>query len=322
MNSLPIALSRFIKIDVFKKRNGQLIDLKGWIANQNYYFNSLVDPTNFTLTPRDIDSVYYALSKECNRLAMASFETISGIKKEATLNRSGGWGAVRAYYAAYFSAHSFLRMFGISFLHLENIHLKKINEIYLLESGVDQPIKLTKGSYRISLDSHKNIISCLKMEDSHKGMWFCFLELIDDLILRVGEDNGLILHRKNEALDILRRIKDGISFDGCGNGGYWLSKFRNSINYQHTQGLWFPYTQSSNACHFIENMNRRWLADSSTFHSALRGNSVDRFFEVSMLITALSRELIQFCSKNVDQLSPVFSNGGIKLLNLLSSKSE
>jgi hypothetical protein len=66
-------------------------------------------------------------------------------------------------------------------------------------------------------------------------------------------------------------------------------------------------------------MSRRWLNDSSTFRIVEKSSDIEKFFEASMLITALLRELILDCSGKVDGLSPVFSNGGIRLLKLLQA---
>jgi hypothetical protein len=318
MKSASLVLSRFVNLDVFKSRNYQLVDIKAWFASQDYFFDSVTTPTTFVVSPRDAAGVQFALTSECNRLSMAAFETMAGIRKEETLSKSGAWGALRAYYSSYFAAHALLRMFGITFTHLEQPHIKKILEIHSIFSNSPNELRLTKGSYKIEWDRNLGNLSCIKMEDSHKGMWSCFLILINQLMADVSSED-ILISTKLEALEILGRVKSGLCLNGCGNSGGWLSKFRNSLNYQHTQGIWFPYTEKNTAPIYVENMSRRWLNDSSTFRIVEKSSDIEKFFEASMLITALLRELILDCSGKVDGLSPVFSNGGIRLLKLLQA---
>lgn len=318
MKPASLALSRFVNLDIFKSRNYQLVDMKAWFASQNYYFDTVTSASTFVLSPRDAAGVQHALTSECNRLAMASFETIAGIRKEENLVKSGAWGAVRAYYSSYFAAHALLRMFGISFTHLEKTHTTKILEIYSLFSGVSTPLNLVTGSYKAAWNQNLGRLSCQKMDDSHKGMWSCFLILINELISKVSSED-ILIQTKLEVLDVLSRVKIGLSLNGCGTSGSWLSKFRNSLNYQHTEGIWFPYTQKNTAPAYIENMSRRWLDDSSSFRVIEKGSDIDSFFEASMLITALLRELLLDCCDKVEGLSPVFSNGGLRLLKLLQA---
>jgi hypothetical protein len=107
-------------------------------------------------------------------MSIAAIESVSGIKPEQCLGKSGAWGIIRAYYSSFFAAHAIMRMFGVSCTQLESTH---VNHIYNYAKAVGLHGTLNKiesGFYEIKIDKAFDHIEFNKFSDPHADTWGTF----------------------------------------------------------------------------------------------------------------------------------------------------
>jgi len=314
MSSIKKVLVQQTHLDIFSCDRRTNIDIKGWIANQNYYIDEDLTLKSFSLRASDKDYLKASLANDCNRMAMAAIESISGIKTDDIMNKSGAWGIIRSYYAAFFSIHSIMRMFGISCSQLEQDHVDKIYELSNIFGKTGSISKLEKGFYSIEIDKSFTNVQFYKYKDSHKDTWERFLILLEKL-----KDQSIsvssLSNYKIEAIDILYSIKKGITRSHCGKSGNWLSVIRNSVNYQQSHGVWYPYEKRPVAPSYINKIASEWTKRSEDLKSSLTKSDIETFFEIVLMISALFRELLIGCSCKANNKNKTFVNGCLRLLN-------
>lgn len=316
MSSISRVLVQQTRLEMFRCNRHTDIDMKGWIANQNYFIDSPLIPNDFSIRASDKDYLKSALANDCNRMAAASIESVAGIQLDKCFNKSGAWGVIRTYYAVFFAAHSIMRMFGISCSQLEQAHVDKIFDSARALGKTGGVTRLEKGFYAIKIDSSFSNITFHKYRDSHKDTWSEFLALIEHLI-DSSTNVTAISKYKVEAIDILRTVKRGITRSRCTDKGHWLSVIRNSVNYQHSYGVWFPYERKPVAPACVESIRKDWMKPVTALNNDLKGSDIESFFEVSTTIISIFRELLVSCADKADHGNQVFTNGSLKLLNTI-----
>ena len=149
--------------------------------------------------------------------------------------------------------------------------------------------KLEKGFYEIRIDKNFTEVSFKKYKDSHKDTWTCFLKLLNQLIIEIENTTGLA-EQKIEARDLLVALKKGITRARCTENGNWLSKIRNSVNYQHTLGVWYPYERKATFHKLIPQISESWKSDPRSIEIDGRSRDIEAFFSTSLLLVSLFRE--------------------------------
>jgi hypothetical protein len=318
LSSLVSAISNVLvqqsHLDIFSCERSTDIDLKGWIANQNYFIDSDLANNHFSVRASDRNYLKAALGNDCNRMASATIESISGICLDNGSNKSGAWGVIRAYYAAFFAAHSIMRMYGISCSQLDQAHVDKLFESANAVDKAGSVTRLAKGFYAIKVDRSFSNVTFQKYKDSHKDTWGQFLDLIEQLITDSANVTAISKY-KIEAIDILTAVKRGVTRSRCRDKGNWLSVMRNSVNYQHSHGVWFPYRRRPEAPNYLRTFGADWAKPISELDLGLNGNDIELFFEVTLLINSLFRELLVSCADKAGRRNQAFTNGSLKLLN-------
>lgn len=318
MTAISKVLVQQTRLDIFNCDRATQIDMKGWIANQNYYVDNDLTSNDYTVRAADKEYLKSALANDCNRMAVAAIESISGVRLDQTLKKSGAWGVIRAYYSAFFAIHSIMRMYGISCSQLEQVHVNKIYESANAVGKTGAISRLDKGFYAIRVDSNYSNVSFHKYKDSHKDTWGEFLNLIEQLISD-SASVAAISKYKLEAVDILSKVKRGITLSRCTEKGNWLSVMRNSVNYQHSHGVWFPYERKPVAPDCIEAIAKDWTSPVASLEIGLNKSDIESFFEVVLLINSLLRELLVSCSSKAGEKNQAFTNGSLKLLNTIKA---
>lgn len=321
MSNITKVLAQLVWLDIFGKlKNPTRIDIKGWVANQGYSVNSGATKRQFELAAF-IDSSYLvaALANDCNRMAMASIETICGISPETKLPRSGAWGLIRTYYAAFFAAHAILRMFGRSCSYLDLNYVNKFNEVSSVYLGNSECANISPGFYSIEIDRTFSRVKIRQLKDSHKDTWRELASLLSTVATQCTTNNNVtaLSAQKIEAFDLVTQIKYGITGAGAGRILTSLSELRNSVNYQQSHRLWFPYGGKSPAISYIEKMSElsNLTLDSCSFPSGK--DEVVNFFETSRALISLLLELVDECDRKFNGLNDIFNNGTLKLRNLV-----
>ncbi len=319
MNAIEKVLVQQTHLDIFNCGKGPSVDIKGWIANQNYLVGNVCSASSFSLRAGSDRRLKNALANDCNRMAMASVECVCGIKKDSILKKSGAWGIIRLYYASFFAAHSILRMFGRSCTYIEQVYASKINDIIKHLGGSTCSNKIEKGFYLIDIDNGYHDVGFKKLKDTHGDTWNCFLRLLDKLI-DDSENAAAIRPHREEAILMLMQIKKGITHASGRGKGNWLSIIRNSINYQHSHGVWYPYERKTTAVRRINNIQSDWIKpiDHTGLHFDSR-NDIEHFFELCLLVIRLFRELILGCIKKINSDKSIFMAGSYRLLQTIKA---
>jgi uncharacterized protein (UPF0332 family) len=318
MSAITRLLPQLAYLEIFGDLKRTNIDLKGWIANQDYLIDENLSSNGFTLRPRSKAYLKTALANDCNRMAIAAFETVCGIQSDPFLQKSGAWGVIRAYYSAFFAAHALLRMHGISCSQLDKEHVNKIFDVAQVLEKQGDVSSIEKGFYEIKINKDFTEVSFKKYKDSHKDTWACFLSLLNRLIIDVENTTGLA-EQKMEARDILVNLRKGITRSRCTESGNWLSQIRNSVNYQHTFGVWYPYEGKAMFPKIAPKITEYWRSDPGLIEIDSKGRDIETFFSISLLVVSLFRESFLACSDKSDTKNSVFSNGALKLLNSIKA---
>lgn len=304
------------RLEIFNPKIQTSIDLKGWIANQYYFVDNDIEANRFSLRPTSEAHLFAAFANDCNRMAIAAIESAVGLCLDPSLRDSGAWGVIRAYYASFFAVHAIMRIFGVSCTHVEQVHANKIYEIAKLVSKEGTLSKLQKGFFSIEINGNPEVVQFSKYEESHAGTWSRFLGLLDSLLL--GSEQLTALSKdKMEAIRILTTIRSGITRSSKHSKGNWLSVFRNSVNYQHSHGVWFPYERKSIAQSYLPIMATAWKEQAGNLTCNLGGGDIETFFEVVLVIMSLFRELLICCHRKSGSTGSLFANGSVRLLNTL-----
>lgn len=301
------------RLSLFRPGGASANDVKAWVANQGYYIDVDLGKTEFTLRPSNPSDLARALANDLNRMAIAAFESAAGVRSDQVLPRSIAWGAIRTYYASFFAAHTFMRLFGISCSQLDPEHVNKIFQSAQTFGKTGGLASVEAGFYSINIDHNFGSVKFRKLRDSHKDTWAELLATIENLEATIPSATAISQH-KIDASGLLTDLKSGISSANSVNGN-WLSTVRNSINYRHTHGVWFPYSAKNGRDELLDAVSRNWLNAPSPQGRPPRTGELENYFDVAIMLVSLVRELITVASELTDPLDPIFKNGCLKLLN-------
>ncbi|UDM07087.1 hypothetical protein LG409_17255 [Halomonas sp. NyZ770] len=215
------------------------LTFRGWIAKERFKITSQINSKDFILNVYSHDELLLPYAYDINRMAASSFESIHGISPDESLPRSVGWLIIRAYYSAYFSAHAILRLFGISCSQLDSNETRAITDVAQLYS-LKNDITISNGYYKCIYNHSNSTITCTKLNNTHQDVWKLFYDFLNDMATKIATSDFRQADR-DLVLRYLFKLREGLSHKNTLNGGNWLSKIRNEVNYSHSMGAWYPY---------------------------------------------------------------------------------
>lgn len=305
------------RLSLFQPSGNSGIDLKGWVANQNYFIDTDLQQGQFSVRVSNSSEVVQALANDLNRMACAAFESAAGVRPDTAVPRSLAWGAIRSYYAAFFAAHTFMRLFGTSCVQLDTEHVDKVFSSANTFGKTGGLRSLDAGFFSAHIEPAYNAITFTRLRDSHRDTWSTLLTVIDQLETAVRSAIALSAN-KVEASNLLSDLKEGLTRSGSIKGN-WLSTMRNSMNYQHSHGVWFPYRSRAARTELLEAASRSWLASPNPAGAVLPRADLDSFFQVATSLVTLVRELLCVAANLNDPLNPLIKNGCLKLLKEITA---
>lgn len=228
-----------------------------------------------------------ALASEITRFSCAAYESLLDSGPPAAASRSLGWTLVRHYYATFYSAHALLRLAGTSLTYLSASVVTDLNKVAGQYLGVSP--QLVSGLYLVGVDSANRNVVNLKLISSSKGgsheeMWSHFLQLLADvensILLSQGQIPGAI-----QAVKVSTLLRKSLCSQGKNNGA-WPSSVRNSVNYRHDYGVWYPYSKSAKQAEDLLKRMKNWSQlDGSGVLIGSATDDLGKFVDICNVVT-------------------------------------
>lgn len=292
-------------------------NLSYWILKQEYQIYTPLTLKKCILEISDEKKLLTAFAFDCNRMAVAAFESMHLIKQSELIPRSTAWLIIQSYYAAFFAGHSILRMLGIScsqFEHTQNNKIEEIADIYQNKNG----IQLQRGNYQCSYNYYNNQLICeASSGGTHESFWKTFYYEMNKLSNNILLSNQLTLQSRDVA-NKLGEMCSALCHEGK-HGGNWLSYVRNTVNYRHELGSWFPYPNiTKNSIDNLYCNNHTWLVDPMQITLVIRpGTNIQLFYNLCNFIVGVCRVLIQNMFNRCPTGKSYLTDGSIRFLNML-----
>lgn len=292
----------------------------------------------FELIFYDISEALAALAGDINRLACASIETLNAISEIPTQKRFLAWQLVEYYYAAFYSAHCMLKICGFGTIQLDDRIIQSIKKRALL-FGEELPT-ITKGIYCADIrpiESKIVFYDVSRYDDSHHGLWNRYVDFLNVLtgmsISTNSLDSNCIRKRESaepypqsvysqlprqDADQIIGRVDHVKAVLNTKGNNNWLSQIRNSINYNHSHGVWYPYKGYSDEYEMLVYMRSMYSINSlnKCFLTTEGELELVRYAKCCQQINAFNRELIIDLSIRHPDNKSFLKNGPLAYLNL------
>lgn len=290
-----------------------------WVAKGSYYVDSVSDSERFNLQVGNVDDLLPVFATSADRMLSACFETVLSITAESATSRSSAWLLLRLYYAAFYAAHALLRLAGQTCSQLDIAQATAVIESASAYGVAGDVQKINQGYYHVTFDWQSLSINFAHAgkNGSHELLWKCYSDLLANFVARAPQEL-LILQQSIQFVETLKQLRAVLCRNGL-NGGNWLSYMRNTINYRHSHGVWFPYSQrkrSSSAMY--EKLLSGFLADpdlpSLTLKAGSRDFDIELMYRATIFICSMAREIaIDLGSRALNPQSP-FLSGSLVLL--------
>lgn len=297
--------------------------LDGWICDEEYQVYSPVTNIGFVLNVANPEPLLEAYSADINRIAVASFETPNSVIQSPTFPKSTAWLVIKTYYAAFFAAHTFIRMLGTSCFPLDREQINSIATVADLYGNAPSK-SMAGGLYRLTFNPTANQLEGVHIKrvtaGAHEAFWLVFLERIERLsseVLTTGVDT---LANRQLVSSKLSELASNLCFASSGKGR-WLSMIRNAVNYNQKHSTWYPYAGQKPYHQQLFDKKSEWKADPMDVDLISHdGKDLRRFqatcnFIVGMLRTSIA-EMVRRCSTG----KSFHTYGSVAFLNLLGQK--
>jgi hypothetical protein len=226
--------------------------IRDWLVNGTYAFQNAPSATAFEFFAPNVIEPVQAYAHDANRMSCGAFESIISIAPVAHMRRSLAWLALKAYYAAFYSAHAFLRLQGNSLTQLdarETTRIASVAQAY----GFATARTISTGFHKIHFDPGTKLLrashSGARGGTSHEILWSEYSAALHNLIRNV-QSSSLLSSDRTAVTSKLQAVLKLLSQSRSTNGN-WLSKIRNEINYRHSLGVWYPHPATNNIEHYM-----------------------------------------------------------------------
>ncbi|MFC0131516.1 hypothetical protein [Massilia eurypsychrophila] len=215
--------------------------IEDWLVRGAYVWKTATAAKISLTVPLGRGALTDAIASEVSRLSCASYESLLDASPPAARNRALGWQLIRHYYAAFFAAHALLRVGGISLNFFSGDIAATLNKLGGQYLGVSPGI--TRGLYcfrrGISDPTDVTLERLSAGGGTHEDMWSILNAFLKDvevsIISNLGQNPATLA-----AVDVSTKLRAQLCNQGRNNGA-WPSLMRNSINYKHDFGVWYPY---------------------------------------------------------------------------------
>lgn len=315
MKDIAQVLVQIVQPNMFRESTHVQQDIRGWIATQDFGISANIGASNFELDVNDWSQVERALGVESNRFGVGAIESVNGIRRDPDLPKALAWQIVRSYYAAFYSAHTLMRLFGYSLTHLPSSHANKVFQVADLLGHCGTATKVRDGFYFAEFSEFSRTAKFVRVEDSHADTWSSFLKVTHAIEQKVNVTVALNSH-KMKTVSFISDLNAGLTHKGHHRGN-WLSRIRNNVNYRFTNDAWFPYGNPGIAPDLPESRAANWdkLDRQLTYHRKLPDLKI--FFETCFALVTTCQALLRAVVGRIPKYPPYLSHGVVHLLNNL-----
>jgi len=265
----------------------------GLVATQDYQIYSPASPTAVQLTFSKWEDVVSAFATDCARMSTAALETVEGISPSTVFPKSACWLIVRGYYAAFFSAHAILRMFGSGLTQIDALTANALDEVSEV-FGMRHVGPFQRGLYVCATDHGTRTLTLSKItaDGSHEALWVEFTRVLKSAIAMILGQAGATPSAQTAAAK-LTELQNALSGGDAGGRGNWLSVMRNRVNYQQALGLWFPYAERQNYYDGLFERMSAWQEPPESLSIwPTADRDVQQFVEACAMLLSLCRDLL------------------------------
>lgn len=319
--------------------NCSSIGLRAWLSeSENYIPIKLPLSGCFEIDFYDISEALSALAHDIVRLTCASFETVDAISEIPNQRKFLAWQLVEYYYSAFYSAHSTLKICGFGLLQLNSQIIRQIKR--RAETLGVELSQISQGVYCVNIcPSESKMVFYLvaKYDDSHRGLWrryYDFLNVLLGFSVSTGAlDSNCIRPRKisdaysqsvyaqlsQQDAEIVASHIDGVkNILNKNSDCNWLSWVRNSINYNHAFGIWYPYKTFKAEYEKLIPMRNLYRQNSlnESFASIENESELVQYVKCCQQINAFNMDLIKDLSVRHPENKSFLKNGPLAYLNL------
>lgn len=221
----------------------------------------------FKIPQQDLD-LPQSFAFEAARFSNATFESLLDARPSNSNEKSLGWPLIRTYYAAFFAAHALLRICGESVTFLTTKQTNNLNQVAQIYTG--QPSNFSNGIFHFKITNSSRKIQLTQLSrggGSHEDFWKIFykflIEVEDVLAQKFASSPEAIT-----AIKTSQSLRKSLSRENCTQGS-WLSQSRNSINYRHEYGIWFPYKINRQKASSIARNFDNWQLENSDWETSI-----------------------------------------------------
>jgi len=296
----------------------------GWICDEEYQVYKPVTATSFVLTPPYLEPLLKAYATDINRIAVASFETVSNVLRSSTFPKSTAWLVIKTYYAAFFAAHALLRILGTSCAPLEREQIKSVTAVADIY-GYAPPSALNRGLYRLTYSSATNELEgvCTKSPKAgaHEAFWQIFHDRIDRLSTEVLSAGAGTSANRQLVSTKLAELDSNLCFASPSRGS-WLSVIRNAVNYDQKHATWYPYAGQEAYLPQLFDKASEWKADPVELDLASHeGKDLRRFQVTCNFIIAMLRASVTEMARRCSGGRSFHTYGSVAFLNLSEQRA-
>jgi hypothetical protein len=232
------------------------------------------------------------------------------VQSEAIDKVNVPWIIVKMYYAAFYSAHCLLRIFGNSCSFFNPSDIRALVKLYEI-GGLVTPFTLESGLYSCKLDAAASSLTCKKIGGrsggSHETFW-------DEFGQRIGELAVAALvapMSRIEAQDIFRKLTTLQEVMKQGGSSYsWLSYVRNAIQYRQQYEAWLPSSIKKVERNILCRLAGKWTADPLAIDMDLGSQTLRKFISACAFIIACCRVMLFHIAHRSIEGSKSFLNVG------------
>jgi hypothetical protein len=287
------------------------LSFKDWIKmGDGFAVTSLPTNSSIEIQVHQEQDFLRPAAFEINIWASSAFETITSIANNPIRSNAIAWPLIQLYYSSFFSAHSILRAFGFICSRLESVHITTLRKY---AHAIGLPASISDGFYVFEYDRSLSRIYAQNVKDSHADTWKTFFKLLNILSTEVLNIKATST-TKIAASDCFTGLCDILKNGGSATGGNWLSMFRNRVNYQKSNGAWYPYDKSNPTTKDLLHSIARWKSQDPEFLLRHSNNEIKNFVEASVFIVYLCRIMITELSQTRLLNEHFVDRGGIDYL--------